>query len=73
MLGLPQLSRQSGWEVLVMSTGTYTYRTAIGVLTNARCQELIQDERQAVPLTEQELILKMPDKVSPVAMATGIT
>ena len=39
-----------------MSTGTYTYRTAMGVLTNARCQELIQEERQAVSLTDFNIL-----------------
>ena len=46
LLNLPRLGRESYWELLLASTGPFVLRRAMGILTSARCIELL-DLREA--------------------------
>ena len=46
LLNLPRLGRDSYWELLLATTGPFVLRRAMGILTSARCIELL-DLREA--------------------------
>ena len=46
LLNLPRVGRESYWELLLATTGPFVLRRAMGILTSARCIELL-DLREA--------------------------
>jgi hypothetical protein len=55
-LDLPRLDRRDGWEILLFATGTFTFRGAMGVLVNERCQELSRVPELTGSLTHYNML-----------------
>ena len=54
MLNLPRVGRDDSWELLLGATGPFVIRRANGILTSARCCELLNMRRAGMLGTLQE-------------------